>query len=79
MPVLKDLQILNENLGKRLANYFTNLFNLKNNNLANLASNLVHPQVKLNNLEQKFSHLFVVLKNNFGHNLKSKHHCHSRS
>lgn len=72
VPVLKDLQILNENLGKRLANYFTNLFNLKNNNLVNLASNLVHPQVKLNNLEQKFSHLFLVLKNHFNHNLKSK-------
>jgi len=72
VPVLKDLQILNENLGKRLANYWANLLAVKKNNLANLASNLVHPQVKLANLEQKFSHLFVVLKNSFAHNLKIK-------
>jgi exodeoxyribonuclease VII large subunit len=72
VPVLKDLQILNENLHKRLTNYFANLFTLKKNNLANLASNLVHPQVKLSNLEQKFSHLFSVLENSFNHNLKNK-------
>jgi len=72
VPVLKDLQILNENLGKRLANYWVNLLAVKKNNLANLASNLAHPQVKLANLEQKFSHLFVVLKNSFAHNLKIK-------
>ncbi len=72
VPVLKDLQVLNENLGKRLSNYCTNLFGLKKNNLTNLANSLVHPQVKLANLEQKFSHLFLILKNNFNHHLKNK-------
>ncbi len=72
VPVLNDLQILNENLGKRLANYLANLLAVKKNNLASLSSNLVHPQIKLANLEQKFSHLFVVLRNSFAHNLKSK-------
>ena len=72
VPVLKDLHNLCDNFGKRLVNYCTNLLNLKKNNLANLSANLLHPRIKLSNLEQKFSHLFLVLKNNFHHHLKSK-------
>jgi len=72
VPVLKDLQTLNENLGKRLVNYFANLFDNKKNSLGNLANNLVHPQKKLLELERNFLQLFLQLKNNFNHNLKSK-------
>ena len=72
VPVLKDLQTLNENLGKRLVNYFANLFDNKKNSLGNLANNLVHPQKKLLELEHNFLQLFLQLKNNFNHNLKSK-------
>lgn len=72
VPVLKDLQILNENLAKRLASYFSNCFDVKKNNLISLANNLAHPQRRLLDLEQKFLQLFLNLKNNFSYNLKNK-------
>ncbi|MES2678130.1 MAG: exodeoxyribonuclease VII large subunit [Pseudomonadota bacterium] len=72
VPVLKDLQNLSDNLGKRLANYFGNLFENKKNNLSNLANNLIHPRQKLADLEQNFLQLFLQLKNNFNHHLRSK-------
>ena len=72
VPVLKDLKNLNENLKKRLLQYCAKLFEVKKNSLNNLSSRLLHPQVKLANLEQRFSHLFLALKNNFENNFKNK-------
>jgi exodeoxyribonuclease VII large subunit len=72
VPVLQNLQLNVENLSKRLTNYFVNFFNVRKDNLTNLANNLIHPQQKLLDLQQKFSNLFFTLKNNFAYNLKSK-------
>jgi len=72
VPVLKDLQILNDNLGKRLDNYFTNLLDNKKNNLISLANNLRHPRQQLDDIEWRFKRLFLQLKNNFDNNLRSK-------
>jgi exodeoxyribonuclease VII large subunit len=72
VPVLKDLQNFNENLGKRLSNYLANLFVLKQNSLISLSNNLLHPKVRLSNLEQNLSHLFLILESNFGYALKNK-------
>ena len=72
VPTLKDLQILNDNLGKRLANYLNNSLDNKKNNLHNLANNLTHPQKKLSDLERNFLQAFLRLKSNFSHNLRNK-------
>ncbi len=72
VPVLKDLQILSDNLGKRLANYFGNWFENKKNNLANLANNLIHPRKKLADLERYFLQLFLQLENGCKHYLRGK-------
>ena len=72
MPVLKDLQNLIANLDKRLTNYYSALFDAKQKDLVNLAYNLVHPKERLMNFEQKFSHLFLILRQNIIHNLRTK-------
>jgi len=72
MPVLKDLQNLINNFGKRLENYCCSLFDRKQRDLANLASNLIHPKERLINFEQKFSHLFFILQKNLLHSLTTK-------
>ncbi|MCE3255058.1 MAG: xseA [Rickettsiaceae bacterium] len=72
VPVLKDLQILCDNFGKRLANYFANLLDAKSNSLVNLSSKLIHPAVSLGNLEQKFSQTASILKNSFNQFLNFK-------
>lgn len=72
VPVLSDLQKLIDNFEKRLSNYFDNFFNNKQNQLASLAANLLHPKQRLENLERQFSQLNLRLKNNCDQILNNK-------
>ncbi len=74
VPVLKDLQNLNNNLGKRLTTYLGNFLHNKENKLSNLTNNLGHPKKYLADLEKGFLQLSLQLKNNSVQFLKSKEH-----
>ncbi|MFT6331979.1 MAG: exodeoxyribonuclease VII large subunit [Lentimonas sp.] len=72
VPVLADLQKLNDNLYKRLVSYFNNFINHKENNLESSISNLTHPSRNLLILQQNFLQIFSQFKNNYQQLLEKK-------
>jgi exodeoxyribonuclease VII large subunit len=72
MPVLKDLQNLLGNFGKRLTNYCRTLFDQKQKNLVSLNSSVINLQEKLINFEQKFFYLFLNFEQSIVNNLENK-------
>ena len=61
VPVLRDLQILNNNLGKRLISYCVNLFAIKQKDFISLSANLLRLPQGLMISEQKLINLSTKL------------------